>query len=233
MAEATFTSFTAQIEPVVTPRPTAVPVSAQPFAAASAGNTATSVTYRLVTSVEAIRALEPEWTALYRRSARPAQAFQQFHRLSAWLTAFADTRGADQPIVAIGHRNGHAVVIAPLAISRRQGLRVLTWMGEPAVQYGSILVDQVSDAVDLCSDVIDFAISETRPDLAHLRRVRTDFGLNASLAAEGFSVIERDAAPYLDFADKLTAEDYETRYPNKARKNRRRLLRRLEEQHTV
>lgn len=233
MAEAAFQSLPASIGNDILSRPARHSTTAAWHTTPERPVSSSDVTFTLLTSADAVRCIESDWVDLYRRCARPGQAFQHFHRLAAWLDAYAGTPGADQPALVIARRNGRAVLIAPFALRSRLGLKTLTWMGEPAIQYGDILVDAGPEARALCARAIEEAIRGLRPDLVHFRRVRADSPLSATLGTSGFETVEHDAAPYLDFGTTLTADDYEERYPAKARRNRRRLLRRLDETHPV
>jgi CelD/BcsL family acetyltransferase involved in cellulose biosynthesis len=67
-----------------------------------------------------------------------------------------------------------------------------------------------------------------RADALHLRKVRADAITHGWLQKHRAHVTQREEAPYLDFTGTPDFEAYETRYSAKSRKNRRRLLRRLQ-----
>jgi CelD/BcsL family acetyltransferase involved in cellulose biosynthesis len=72
-----------------------------------------------------------------------------------------------------------------------------------------------------------------RADVVQLRKVREDAAIAPLLAKIGARTTLRTEAPFLDLSSARSFADYEQRYSAKARKNRRRLMRRLEEQGPV
>jgi CelD/BcsL family acetyltransferase involved in cellulose biosynthesis len=107
------------------------------------------------------------------------------------------------------------------------------WISEPVSQYGDILVDPsaVTEA-DLASSW-DFVRQSFVPDVVLLRKVRDDAAVGRIMDAIGAASSASQLAPYLDLASAPDFDTYETRYSGKARKNRRRLRRRLEEKGRV
>lgn len=103
----------------------------------------------------------------------------------------------------------------------------------PVSQYGDVLIDRLPDAQAVIDHTWAFVTSTLKPDLAHLRKVRRDATIAPLLARAGFHACDPQRAPAMDFGDMPDFAAYEQRYSAKARKNRRRLLRRLEEQGEV
>ena len=193
-----------------------------------AGTGRLDTAYEIVRDFAGLDALEADWNALYAHVAGTAPAFQQFYRLSAWAKSYARDRSTYELAIVVARVDDAVVAIAPLAVRRTCGLRTLTWMGDPVAQYGEVLVDARHDTDRLCKEALAQAIAATRPDVVHLRRVRADGAVFPVLMREGYAVVARDAAPYLDLATASTADTYQCRYATKARRNRRRLFRRLE-----
>ncbi len=82
--------------------------------------------------------LESEWRRLEALSG--AAMFQGFDFLSAWVQTAAAASG-EEPVFAVGRRGSEAAFILPLAITRRHGARVLTWLGQDHANYGMALAD--------------------------------------------------------------------------------------------
>lgn len=82
--------------------------------------------------------LESEWRRLEALSG--AAVFQGFDFLSAWVQTAAAASG-EEPVFAVGRRGSEAAFILPLAITRRHGARVLTWLGQDHANYGMALAD--------------------------------------------------------------------------------------------
>lgn len=189
------------------------------------------VDFAVVTTREDFDALEADWNDLFARAGQSAQLFQAFNWNWHWANHFiGTTRSRTRLAVVTGRRDGRLIMIWPLVMERGAGLRVLAWMGEPVSQYGDVLAEDGPLQLELLRESWRFIVSTLKPDLARLNKTRAD-GVVAPLLAElGAMSTQQLAAPFLDLASAPTFEVYAERYPVKARKNRRRLARRLEEQ---
>src|SRR5581483_437678 len=116
-----------------------------------------------------------------------------------------------------------------LVFRRVAGLGVLQWMGEPASQYGDVLAEDLADGPELMRRAWGFIAARLGADALHLRKVRADAAVAPLLRELGAMQVAAAEAPYLDLASAPDFASYEQRYTGKARKNRRRLLRRLAE----
>lgn len=181
-------------------------------------------------------ALEAEWNALFARSGRSTQVFQTFNWCWHWCNHFLDAdagaRGTRLAVVAV-RRSGTLVLVLPLAIERRMGLRRLVWLGEPVSQYGDAIIDDAEDGGALIAAAWRHLVAGVRFDIAHLRKVRADAAIAPFIGRLGGRIVAACEAPALELSSAPDFATYEQRYSAKARKNRRRLLRRLEEQGAV
>ena len=185
----------------------------------------------VVSTREGFDALEADWNDLFARAGRSAQLFQAFNWNWHWANHFiGDGRGRLQLRVVTGRHHGRLVMVWPLVMERRAGLRVLAWMGEPVSQYGDVLAEDGPAQLEMLREGWRFVATTLRPDLARLNKTRADSVVAPLLAELGAISTQQLEAPYLDLASAPTFEQYAERYPSKARKNRRRLARRLEEQ---
>jgi CelD/BcsL family acetyltransferase involved in cellulose biosynthesis len=103
---------------------------------------------------EALHSLGEEWKILT-RCADPSlfSPFQDRAWLSAWVEAGerharaagdgekARGTGSAMPVVAVAREAGEPVLLMPLQADRHGGLRRLTWLSVPALQYGGMLID--------------------------------------------------------------------------------------------
>lgn len=178
-------------------------------------------------------ALEAEWSGLFRRHARPEQLFQAHAWLWHWCRHYATgTRGPRLAIVT-GRRDGRLVLVLPLALMRRAGLKQLVWAGEPVSQYNDALAaPEAADTASLRA-AFDFAVRATGADLASLRKVRADAFVAPLLEQLRAEVVATEEAPVIDLAGAGGHTVWEAGLPAKGRKNRRRYRRRLEEHGTV
>lgn len=188
----------------------------------------------LVTDASAFEALEAEWKDLFERSEQGRSVFQSFNWLWHWRRHyFSGTEAGGTLAIVTGRKRGRLAVILPMMVRLSRGLKRLMFMGQPVSQYGDILHDPaVVDQSEL-AESFRFLIAETKADVLHLRKVREDAGITPLIRSLALTPVESNQAPFLDLSSAQTFEEYQQRYSSKARKNRRRLRRRLEEQGTV
>lgn len=199
------------------------------------GPVARGSTIEFIDDLDSFLALEAEWNALHDANRRNQLAFQSFEWIRAWLTTYLADPGdqAQTAAIVIVRTDRQLRLACPLAVKRVLGLRCLTWLGEPASQYGDILSDGTPASDALIDAALAYAIERTRPDLVHLRKVRDDAAILPWLNAQAAGATAHDAAPCLDLHEATSFDDYCKRYSAKARKNRRRLRRRLAESGAV
>jgi CelD/BcsL family acetyltransferase involved in cellulose biosynthesis len=197
---------------------------------------ARALTFAVIDDQAGICALETEWNQLFERAGRPTQVFQTFSWNWHWCRHFVwnEPQANKQSAVIVTARdNGRLVMVWPLAIEQIGLLRQLVWMGEPVSQYGDILADTDTVTPNSINEAWAFALKTLKPDVVRLRRVRADAVIAPHLASLPSLETVIHEAPFLDLASATDFAAYEQRYSSKARKNRRRLARRLEEQGTV
>lgn len=189
-----------------------------------------AIAFDLVADMAAFETLEPEWDALFASAGRPTQVFQTFawnwHWCRHYLPPAAPGLRTRLAIVT-GRMSGRLVLVWPLVLERTAGLRRLAWMGDPVSQYGDILVaPEVEDDATLLA-AWAFARDKTRPDLAHLRKVRDDSIAARVLRRLEAKVVASEQAPYLDLSGIAGTDTCQQLLVSKGRRNRRRHERRL------
>lgn len=201
----------------------ATPLSASvPHAVGLAG-----LRWSLVTGQRELAELGPHWEALFDRAATSAQMFQSYAWASHWARVYLDA--GTRLAVLVGRCDGVVAVIAPFVVARECGVRVLRWLGEPAVQYGDILI-----APELCrDDVVAAAWAEitarVRFDVAVLRHVRADAHADSLVRLSGAEITIEETAPFVAAGTFADFSAYEATLAAKRRKNRKRLWNRLRE----
>lgn len=185
----------------------------------------------LITTRQGFDSLEAQWNALFERAGRPTQVFQTYDWLRHWADVYLESP-TTLAIVA-GWRQGRLVMVWPLVASRHTGLMQVTWMGAPVSQYGDALVEDSPFAETDLAAGLDYVSGALRADVLSLRKVRADAVAAPILKQAGAVATAQMTAPYLDLASAPDFATFEQRYTAKARKNRRRHLRRLEEQAPV
>lgn len=190
-----------------------------------------AVQFALVTDRASFDALEGEWTELTQKHARPEQVFQTFAWCWHWANHYvsADRDGRPRLCIVTGRSEGRLVLIMPLVTERRVGMTELRWLGEPVSQYFDVVAAPEAQNEATLAAAWQFAVSATRADVANLRKVRADALVSGLLAAIGARVTASEEAPFIPFFRWPCFADYDATLSSKARKNRRRQRRRLEE----
>ena len=73
-----------------------------------------------------------------------------------------------------GAKVGMAETDRPFAVHRRYGVSRLIWMGQPASQYGDVLLDPERASSIEIAIAFNRVLEHVAPDVADLRRVRDD-----------------------------------------------------------
>ena len=192
--------------------------------------------FEIVRDEAAFEALKGDWERLYKNAAGAPQPFMTFSWNRHWLKHYH--AGQSHPLgvqlaVVVGRRDGRVAVIWPLATKRMAGMTYLYWMGQPVSQYGDVLVEASGDADALLRESWNVIVSHLAPDVITLRKVRSDAAVAGLLKEKNAMATRCEQAPFVTTADQTSFAVFEQRYSAKTRKNRRRLLRRLEEKGTV
>jgi CelD/BcsL family acetyltransferase involved in cellulose biosynthesis len=193
---------------------------------------AADVELALISDRKAFDALEDEWNALFERAGKSIHVFQTFNFCWHWASHYlADTsaNAGTKLSIVTGRRNGRLIMIWPLVSERTHGVTQTFWLGEPVAQYGDALVDPEPDAEAILRAGLAFARRHVASDVLRLRRVRADANVAGLFADAGASIADRQIAPYMDLSSAKGFAAFEERFSSRARRNRRRLARRLEE----
>ena len=181
----------------------------------------------------ALASLAPEWDTLFARAAHPAQVFQThaFAALYARIYQLERPQRSAEFAIVTARSCGRLVLVWPMVMNRRSGLVWLSWLGEPISQYGDALIDPALPRLELLHATYDHVRNTLAPDAFRLRKVRADAAIAPFLSDLGMIPAEVVEAPCVTLAAGGSA--FESRQSGKAMKNRRRLMRRLEERGTV
>lgn len=177
-------------------------------------------------------ALEAEWNDLFGRAGRGTQLFQSFNWSWHWANHYLES-GRRSLAIVTARRHGRLVLVWPLVAERTAGLQVLHWMGEPVSQYGDVIAEPGPQLLATLLEAWEFIATRLGADAVLLRKVRSDAAVAPLLAHLRLRRTLVAEAPYLDLASAPHFAAYEQRFSSKARKNRRRLMRRLEERGPV
>lgn len=184
-----------------------------------------------ITLYESFEAAEPVWRAFEARAT--GTAFQSFDWLSAWYTHVGKALGIE-PAIAVVARQGEPVLLAPLGIERRSGLRVLVWLGGKLADYKAPLL-----ATDYAAHMDGEAFqclwrrlrrALPRHDLVMLKSQPVTLGAPSAPVANPFASLPGAPAPDAAYLFDLPP-DFETfsqRYRAETRRIDRAKLRKLE-----
>lgn len=87
-----------------------------------------------------VRAFEAEWLSFQEHAA--GTFFQTFQWCSSWIETAGAAAGAS-PLIVIGRDpSGDLLFLLPFCVRRRQGCRILEWMGGQQMTYGYGLYDR-------------------------------------------------------------------------------------------
>ena len=131
-----------------------------------------SVRFAIVRDRAGFDALEPEWNALFARAGRDTHLFQTFNWNWHWANHCLGAAAKIVLAIVTGRSHGRLVLLWPLVIARRGGVKVLHWMGEPVSQYGDVLIDSVPHKALLLLESWRFLGAELGAAAVNLRKAR-------------------------------------------------------------
>lgn len=184
----------------------------------------------LIRTIAELRALEQDWKALEDDGAASFNFFQSFDWSIRWTERFLP-QGAEI-VVAVGREDGRAVMIWPLMIIRSGRVRVLTWLSEPFLQYGGVLIARDVDRAPRLQAGWDAIRALPAVDVIRLRRVRADDPAAALLSAQCAAVGKPQLSCFLRLDGHDSHDNLVAGLPSRRRRMRRKLHRELEERGT-
>lgn len=190
----------------------------------------------LITERRDFDALESDWNDLFERAAKAIHVFQSFNFCWHWANHYLaqdNTKSGPKLAILTGRRNGRLIMVWPLVSERIHGVTQTYWMGEPVSQYGDAVVDAEDDAAEILRAGLEFLRKNLSSDVLRLRRVRSDANIAPLMSNIGAQIADKQTAPYMDLTTAKNFAAFEERYTAKLRRNRRRLIRRLEEKGPV
>lgn len=182
----------------------------------------------LIRGHEAFIALRTAWKELHDRASAPHQMLQSYEWLWHWhRNAHAGCR--ECPVLLTGRRGGRLVMVWPLILQRKLGIRVLGWMATEVSPYGDVLVEPGPQAEDDIRAGWDHLCRHAGADAIDLGNIRADAAIGGLIRALDLKPVREEIACSLDLKGAGSWQSFEASQSAKARKNRRRQRRRLEE----
>lgn len=186
-----------------------------------------SIDFKLIRTEHEIAALEDRWNNLFKTAGRGPQLFQSFSWFNHWRKSCQNKH--DNLLLLTGYDEGELVVVAPLVIEKKAGVKIIKWAGEPVSQYGDILIKDDASNLQWLKDGFNFLIKATKADLIYLRKTRFDSAVTPLLENYAATVLEENVAPYIETLGANSFTEFNKRYSQRSRKSKRRHRRKLEE----
>lgn len=183
---------------------------------------------KTITSRDEFLSLESDWKGLEERSPE-ATIFQRFGWCKAWVEA-TQAVGLPETLRIVTIRSGvRLVAVWPLALRTLYGARLAHWLGEPATQYGDVLMEPSEHRPAWFAAAWNEIKSWRDIDGVQLRRVRDDSALCAFPEVSGdANIVASAAAPFVDFENSPTSLNESLGRRGRTHCSLRRHLRRLE-----
>lgn len=182
------------------------------------------------TLYESFEAAEPVWRDFEARAA--GTAFQSFDWLSIWHRHVGERLGIE-PAIAVVTRAGEPLMLAPLGIERRFGLRRLVWLGGRMADYkGPLLARDFEARLEGGFEALWRQIRRALPrhDLVMLDSQPVSLGTPSAPLGNPFAALSSSPAPDAAYVFDLpsTFEEFSQRYRAETRRIDRSKLRKLE-----
>lgn len=182
------------------------------------------------TLYESFEAAEPVWRAFETRAA--GTAFQSFDWLSIWHRHVGERLGIE-PAIAVVMRAGEPLMLAPLGIERRFGLRRLVWLGGRMADYkGPLLARDFEARLDGGFEALWRQIRRALPrhDLVMLDSQPVSLGTPSAPLGNPFAALSSSPAPDAAYVFDLpsTFEEFSQRYRAETRRIDRSKFRKLD-----
>ena len=183
-----------------------------------------------ITLYESFEAAEPVWRALEARAA--GTAFQSFDWLSIWYRHVGRDLGVE-PAIAVVTRAGEPLMLAPLGIERRFGLRRLVWLGGRLADYkGPLLAPDFEARLDGGFAALWRRIRRALPrhDLVMLDGQPVSLGTPSAPLGNPFAALSSSPAPDAAYVFDLPSsfDEFSQRYRAETRRIDRSKFRKLE-----
>ncbi|MEQ8267250.1 MAG: GNAT family N-acetyltransferase [Parvibaculum sp.] len=184
-----------------------------------------------ITLYESFEAAEPVWRGFEARAT--GTAFQSFDWLSAWYRHVGQGLGVT-PAIAVVARQGEPLMLAPLGVETRFGLRRLVWLGGRLADYKAPLLAADYGARMAGEDFTrlwrQIRRAMPRHDLVMLDNQPLWLGTASAPVANPFASLKGAPAPDAAYVFDLppTFDDFSQRYRAETRRIDRSKMRKLE-----
>jgi len=122
-----------------------------------------------------ILTLEQDWRDLETRIDGSMSLFQNFDWCQQWcLDWFYNSghlQGDEKPFIVTVWQGGQLALVWPLQCGTTSGVKTLSWLGSPALQYGDVLIDPDCNLDQVCQLAWDYIAKSECADLLRFDNV--------------------------------------------------------------
>ena len=97
-------------------------------------------TFSIIKTAKEFDGLKQEWNELFEAHGTGTQLFQTYNWIWHWINQF--DLAPRNMVILTGKIDDELVLVAPLILENKFGLKLLKWIGEPVSQYGDILIKE-------------------------------------------------------------------------------------------
>jgi CelD/BcsL family acetyltransferase involved in cellulose biosynthesis len=142
-----------------------MPPSSTPTIRAEVGPPPSTTTVQIASSLTDVGLTADEWNALATQGTTNS-VFQTYEWTLSWLTAFGDEF---EPRLVVASDNHGVTGVAPFVIDRRQGDRVIRFLGDGRADYCDVLAN--SDHPEVTRALVDAIFADDRWDVIELNNI--------------------------------------------------------------
>ena len=188
---------------------------------------------KLITTIKALENIADQWRALEQICHLPPTVFQSYDWIKCWSEIYLADQSNEHLFVVVGYQSGRLVYVMPLALARKRGVRMLTWLTQPIGQYGDVLCDQKVNVEQWTNAALNFIKSQGEADCLRLRHVRSISNIATYAKNHWHDSTLNERAPAMDLTRFATEGEYDARYDADQRRRRRRIRAKLEKSGVV
>jgi CelD/BcsL family acetyltransferase involved in cellulose biosynthesis len=183
----------------------------------------------LISNLHGLQAIEKQWRALEANPSQPITVFQSYDWIKAWCETYCTDETQCGLHLITGYDNDKLMFVWPLAVTRRHGITILSWLTEPYGQYGDVICAQGQCPRQWIGNALRLVERLAGIDMLRLRHVRADSILATVAEAELTNARYNERAPYLDLTAYANEAAYDERYSSTQRKRRKKIRKALED----
>lgn len=185
----------------------------------------TDFSIKIVEGLSNFEHLRWEWDQLHARAAMPHHVFQSHSFLRHWAEHYLGVKA--KLLVVCGRIENELVMVWPLILTRKFGVKVLTFMGAPTAQFFDVLIDERVNRTPFLNAGWR-TVSGIQADVFVSNNIRSDAMFRSCTAA---NIVEYNdtTAPFAKLFHRVDGENPGPVYSARERSNYRRRVRRASE----